>query len=95
VSHIYPFVDTGIVSIKQSNFDWDDDGTILVVSRYKQGIRVPISNEDDWVRSNIPIEPAEENSSLDFQFHKNQGTLVRNNNVVVTLENQRGDALPF
>jgi hypothetical protein len=95
VSHIYPFVDTGIVSIKQSNFDWDEDGTILVVSRYKQGIRVPISNEDDWTRSNIPIEPAEENSSLDFQFHKKQGTLVRNNNVVVTLENQRGDALKF
>jgi hypothetical protein len=95
VSHIYPYVDTGIISIKQSNFDWDDDGTVLVVSRYKQGIRVPISNEDDWVRSNIPIEPAEENSSLDFQFHKKQGTLVRNNNVVVTLENQRGDALKF
>jgi hypothetical protein len=95
VSHIYPYVDTGIVSIKQSNFDWDDDGTILVVSRYKQGIRVPISNEDDWIRSNIPIEPAEENSSLDFQFHKKQGALVRNNNVVVTLENQRGDALKF
>jgi hypothetical protein len=95
VSHIYPFVDTGIVSIKQSNFDWDEDGTIMVVSRYKQGIRVPISNEDDWTRSNIPIEPAEENSSLDFQFHKKQGTLVRNNNVVVTLENQRGDALKF
>jgi hypothetical protein len=95
VSHIYPYVDTGIVSIKQSNFDWDEDGSILVVSRYKQGIPLPISNEDDWVRSNIPIEPDEENSSLDFQFHKKQGELVRNNNVVVTLENQRGDALKF
>ena len=95
VAHIYPFVDTGIVLIKQSNFDWDEDGTVLVVSRYKQGIRVPISNEDDWIRSNIPIEPAEENSSLDFQFHKKQGELVKNNNVVVTLENQRGDALKF
>ena len=95
VSHIYPFVDTGVVFIKQSNFDWDNDGEILVVSRYKQGIEVPISNEDNWASSNIPIEPAEVNSSLDFQFHKRQGELVKNNNVVIGLKNQRGDALKF
>jgi hypothetical protein len=95
VAHIYPFVDTGVVFIKQSNFDWDNDGKILVVSRYKQGIEVPISNEDNWASSNIPIEPKEVNSSLDFQFHKRQGELVKNNNVVVTLKNQRGDALKF
>lgn len=95
VAHIYPFVDTGVVFIKQSNFDWDNDGKILVVSRYKQGIEVPISNENNWESSNIPIEPAEVNSSLDFQFHKRQGDLVKNNNVVVTLKNQRGDALKF
>jgi hypothetical protein len=95
VSHIYPFVDTGVVFINQSNFDWDNDGKILVVSRYKQGIEVPISNENNWESSNIPIEPKEVNSSLDFQFHKRQGELVKNNNVVVTLKNQRGDALKF
>lgn len=95
VSHIYPYVDTGIVSIKQRNFDWDDDGVILVVSTYKQGISVPISNEDDWKESKIPVEQAEIGKSLDFQFHKKQEYLVKNNNVVVSLENQRGDALPF
>ena len=98
VAHIYPFVDTGIIFIKQSNFDWDNDGKILVVSKYKQGIQVPISNENDWATSKIPIEPQEVNSSFDFQFHKkqaNEGGLVKNNNVVVTLENQRGDALKF
>lgn len=95
IAHIYPFIDTGIVSIRQKNFDWDNDGNILVVSRYKQGIKMPISNEDNWVESTIPIEPAEVGASLDFQFHKRQGELVRNNNVVVTLATQRGDALPF
>jgi hypothetical protein len=95
VAHIYPYVDTGIVSIKQRNFDWDDDGAILVVSTYKQGIPVPISNEDDEKISIIPVEQAEIGKSLDFQFHKKQGALVRNNNVVVSLENQRGDALQF
>lgn len=95
IAHIYPYIDTGIVSIQQSNFDWDSDGKILVVSRYKRGIEIPISQEDNWVKSKIPIEPAEINSSLDFQFHKRQGELVKNNNVVITLENQRGDALKF
>jgi len=95
IAHIYPFVDTGIVSIKQRNFDWDDDGAILVVSTYKQGIPVPVSNEDDEKLSVIPIEEAEIGKSLDFQFHKKKEYLVRNNNVVVSLENQRGDALQF
>jgi len=95
IAHIYPYIDTGIVSIKQRNFDWDDDGAILVVSTYKQGISVPISNEDDYAESRIPVEPQEIGKSLDFQFHKKQESLVRNNNVVVSLENQRGDALQF
>ena len=95
VAHIYPYVDTGVIWIRQRNFDWDRDGHILVVSRYKQGINVTISTEDDWKESRISIEPPEIGSSLDFQFHKAQGELVKNNNVVVTLQSQRGDALPF
>jgi len=95
IAHIYPYIDTGIVSIKQRNFDWDSDGKILVVSRYRQGVEIPVSHEDEWVESTIPIEPAEVGSSLDFQFHKRQGELVKNNNVVITLENQRGDAIKF
>ncbi|HEX2968393.1 MAG TPA: hypothetical protein VHO46_04750 [Bacteroidales bacterium] len=95
VAHIYPYIDTGIISVKQSNFDWDADGKILVVSRYKQGIEVPISTEDNWVQSVIPVEPGEVNSSLDFQFIKRQGELVKNNNVVITTKNQRNEAMPF
>jgi len=95
IAHIYPYVDTGIVSIKQRNFDWDDDGAILVVSTYKQGVPLPVSNEDDEKISVIPVEQAEIRKSLDFQFHKKKEYLVRNNNVVVSLENQRGDALQF
>ena len=54
-----------------------------------------MSGENDWEEDRIPIEAPEIGSSLDFQFHKAQGALVKNNNVVVTLESQRGDALPF
>jgi hypothetical protein len=96
VAHIYPYVDTGVVWVKESNFDWDDDGHILVVSRYKQGIDAkPVSTEKDWKDFRVGIEPAEIGASLDFQFHKKQGTLVKNNNVVLTIENQYGEAMPF
>lgn len=95
VSHIYPYIDTGIVYVKQRNFDWDDDGAVIVVSRVRKGITVPLSNENDWAESRIGIEPGEVGSSLDFQFHKKQTFLVRNNNVVISLENQRGDNLKF
>lgn len=46
IAHIYPYIDTGIVSIKERNFDWDNDGTILVVSRYKQGVSMKTSDEN-------------------------------------------------
>jgi|WetSurMetagenome_2_1015567.scaffolds.fasta_scaffold00021_65 hypothetical protein len=95
VAHIYPYVDTGVIWVKQSNFDWDDDGNILVVSRYKQGLEGIHSNENDWKESRISIDPDEIGGSLDFQFHKKQGELVKNNNVVMTIENQYGEALPF
>jgi hypothetical protein len=95
VAHIYPYIDTGIISVKQSNFDWDNDGEILVVSRYKQGIKVLISAEDNWISSQIPIEPDEQKSSLDFQFHKRQDELVKNNNVVIITKNQRNESLKY
>jgi hypothetical protein len=95
VSHIYPYIDTGIVFVQQRNFDWDDDGTILVVSRVRKGIKVNISGQNNWVEEKIGIESGEVGSSLDFQFHKNQEYLVRNNNVVISLQNQRGDNLKF
>jgi hypothetical protein len=95
VAHIYPYVDTGVIFVKQRNFDWDDDGHILIVSRYKQGIEALHSNEKDWIESRVSIESAEIGASLDFQFHKKQGELVKNNNVVITLENQYGEAMPF
>lgn len=97
-AHIYPYVDTGVIWVKQSNFDWDNDGHILIVSRYKQGLSATISNQDDWAESRVGIDPAEIGGSLDFQFIKKQGKpedLVKNNNVVVTIENQYGEALPF
>ncbi len=95
VAHIYPYVDTGVVYVRQENFDWDDDGHIIVASRYRQGVEAKHSFEDDKANSRITIEQPEIGSSLDFQFIKKQGELVKNNNVVITIQNQRGENMPF
>ncbi|HEX2974844.1 MAG TPA: hypothetical protein VHO68_02820 [Bacteroidales bacterium] len=95
VAHIYPYIDEGVIYVKQENFDWDNDGEIMVVSRIRQGSPASISNEADWASSNFPVDEAERNSSLDFQFHKKQGELVKNNNVVIMTKNQKDELLPF
>ncbi|MCX6332822.1 MAG: hypothetical protein NT092_00775 [Bacteroidia bacterium] len=98
LSHIYPYVDTGVVFVKQRNFDWDDDGEITISSRYKQGVPGRISKENDWNESRVRIEPEEIGASLDFMFRKKQGRpedMVKNNNVVMTIENQYGQAMKF
>jgi len=48
VSHIYPYIDTGIVYVLERNFDWDDDGEILVVSRVRRGYKVKVSGQNNW-----------------------------------------------
>jgi hypothetical protein len=95
VAHIYPYIDTGIVYVVIKNFDWDDDGSILAASTVRKATMIPISLENKWIEYKFSIEPEEIGKSLDFQFHKKQDYLVRNNNVVVSLENQRGDNLKF
>jgi len=95
VSHIYPYIDTGIVYVVCWDFDWDDDGKILAASTVRKATPIPIAPEDKWMEYKFSIESEEIGKSLDFQFHKNQVYLVRNNNVVVRLENQRGDNLKF
>jgi len=95
ISHIYPYIDTATIFVKQVNFDWDDDGYIRVVSRVRRGYLATISNEDNWVESKIKIDQEEINSSLDFQFIKKKSPLIRNNNVVISVENQYGEYLEF
>jgi hypothetical protein len=95
VSHIYPFIDSGCVYIKQKNFDWDNDGDFVVVSVERKGQVMPLSGEDNWVEDRMPILDAEIGKSLDFRFYKRRGELVKNNNVVISVENQYGENLQF
>ncbi len=95
VSHIYPFVDDRTISVKLSNFDWDNDGFIRIVSVARNNQMINVSNEDYWVEDEFKIYEEEKNTSLDIQFIKRKNPPVRNNNVVVNVRNQYGELLPF
>ena len=95
ICQIYPFVDDRTISIEVSNFDWDNDGKIRIFSVAKNGVLCDVSGEDNWVVRKFPIVAEEKNSTIEIQFIKNQTLQVRNNNVVIAVRNQYGDALPF
>jgi hypothetical protein len=94
VAHIYPYVEEGTISVQISNFDWDSDGSIVVISVARQGREVKTSGEDYWAKDELRVQDEEVKTSMDFRFVKAH-PLVRNNNVVVNVRNQFGDALPF
>jgi hypothetical protein len=95
ICQIYPFVDDRTISIEVSNFDWDNDGKIRIFSVAKNDVLCDVSGEDNWVVRKFPIVAEEKNSTIEIQFIKNQTLQVRNNNVVIAVRNQYGDALPF
>lgn len=91
--HLYSWVPQGVVSIQQSNFDWDEDGTIKLYSPAKAGLSANTSKEDDWAKTQFPVESSEINSFIDFRLDC-KGS-VNNNNVVLRVANQFGTSLPF
>jgi hypothetical protein len=95
VSHIYPYVDDKVISVKISNFDWDNDGIIRIISVSKNGEKSKLSAEGNWVSTVHPITDQEKKTSLDIQFIKNKSVAIKNNNVVVYVTNQYGELLPF
>jgi len=94
VSHIYPYIEEGTIYVQISNFDWDTDGSIVVISVARQGSDVEVSGEDHWTKDDLRIQDEEIGTSFDFRFVKAR-ELVRNNNVVVNVRNQRDETLPF
>jgi hypothetical protein len=95
VSHIYPYIDDRTISVKQSNFDWDDDGFIRIVSVARKGQFEKVSGQDNWEESEFKIIPEEKGTSLDIQMIKRKDHPVGNNNVVIYVRNQYGELLPF
>jgi len=95
VSHIYPYVDDNVISVKQTNFDWDNDGIIRIISVAKNGVICKTSGDNNWSTSKHAVVDEEKNTSLDFQFVKRRSPAVKNNNVVLYITNQYGELMPF
>lgn len=95
VSRVYPFLDNLVESVKISNFDWDSDGFIRIVSPGRKGQVIKVSGDDVWIDTTFAVNDFERNASFDVQMHKRKDIAVRNNNVVITVQNQYGELLPF
>lgn len=93
VSHLYPFVSPGVISIRVNTFDYDDEGAVKIVSVAKKGEIVTAAGDGLWNVSQHKILASEANTSLDVQFIKKKTT--NNNNMVVYITDQYGELLPF
>lgn len=91
--HLFPFISKGITAIKVNTYDYDEEGIIRIVSIDKKGEEISPSGDGKWDASEHKIQPREINTSLDIQFIKRKP--VFNNNIVVYLTNQYGEAMPF
>lgn len=94
-SHIYPYIDDQVISVKQFNFDWDNDGYIKIYSVATLGEALTLSDDGNWSQSTYKIKDKERGKSLDIQFTKNDSQNINNNNVVFFVTNQYGELLPF
>jgi hypothetical protein len=93
VSHLYPFIGKNVISIKINTFDYDTDGIIRMISVVKKSEMAGISGDGVWSASTHKIVDAEINTSVDIQIIKKTGE--KNNNVVIFITNQFGEAMPF
>ena len=72
IAHIYPYVDTGIVSIKQEILTGMTTGRFWLFQLINREFRFRYPMKMTGRISTIPVEQAEIGKSLDFQFHKKQ-----------------------
>ncbi len=93
VSHLYPFVTKGIISVTIDVFDYDDEGLIRIISVSKKGENTKLEKAENREISKHTIVDDEINTSLDVQFIKNKAS--KNNNITVSITNQVGESLAF
>ncbi len=92
-SHLYPYVDEHTISVKQHNFDFDNDAYIKLIAMSIPGIKVNTSKDGVWANSLHNMSEKDKKTSLDIQIIKT-GT-KSNNNAVFYITNQRGKFMQF
>lgn len=92
LAHIYPFIEKSVVSITQHNFDFDNDGEILIYTVAKTRVKAKASGNNVWAYSMHKISEAEKNLTMDIQIQKISST---ENTMTVYITNQYNEAIPF
>ncbi|GAB3834322.1 hypothetical protein [Hymenobacter jeollabukensis] len=92
VTHLYPFINEHVVSIKQSNFDADDDLGIKLYSVAKNGHDATVSGDTKWASSTHPVSAKEHGLSIDMQLTSRSRAA---NDLVFYVTDQYDTALPF
>ena len=92
LAHIYPFIENSVISITQHNFDFDNDGKILVYTVVQIGTKAKGSGDNEWASSTHPISESEKNLTMDIQIQK---TSSQENTMTVYITNQYKEAIPF
>lgn len=95
VSHVYPYIDDKVLSVKQENFDWDNDGALKIITNKRINIPLTKSGEGNWAKSEHKVYESEKESTFDVQFHKNKSGPAKNNNISFFITNQYGESMPF
>jgi hypothetical protein len=93
VSHLYPFIPEKVTAVKVKIFDYDNEGVIRIISVARRGYICQLEESGLWIESRYRISKPEINTSIDVQFIKKHH--VKNNNIVVFITNQYGEAMPF
>lgn len=92
IAHLYPFVDSKVISVTQNNFDFDADGTFRLYSVSKNGHVVETSGDNKWQQSVHQITEDERGKSLDLQIIKKSSS---ENDMAIYITNQYNEPLPF
>jgi hypothetical protein len=95
VSHIYPFINEHVISVKQANFDLDNGAIMKLFSAATLSFSLDVSGDNLLAESIYYIKDPEKGKSLDIQFIIKKSTKVNNNNMVFYITNQYGESLPF
>ncbi len=91
-AHLYPLIDDNTISIRQNNFDFDNEGMIKIFSVSKNGIPVALSNDGAWASSVHNVTAAEKGKSMNLQIIKNKSRI---NDMTFYILDQYDKAIPF
>ena len=92
LAHIYPFIENSVVSVTQYNFDFDNDGEILIYTVAKNRVKATGSGDNAWASSVHTITESEKNLTMDIQIQKISS---QENTMTVYITNQYNEAVPF